>query len=182
MVLKRSIEKEMNKLGYKGYHLQRELPRGSSEMELESKAQSQSDSIFYKSDRIEVIEKEEIRINEQAKDKMFESALGPLKSEFRASLVSHFDALIALHCRLKHKWDFVAATTHLYWDPRFPEVKAAQAFLLSHSLFHVITYKWNLDSGSIPLVVGLDANSLPFKDQQDKYHPILPKGVCFFII
>ncbi|KAL4854213.1 Glucose-repressible alcohol dehydrogenase transcriptional effector [Chlorella vulgaris] len=75
----------------------------------------------------------------------------------------------------------LAGCTHLYWDPRFPDIKAAQAalvcraatsFLRQQRLVHDATLQ--RDAAAIPLVIAGDFNSLPFKRRSDAFDTVRP--------
>ncbi|ETO24803.1 hypothetical protein RFI_12354 [Reticulomyxa filosa] len=147
----------------------------SNLLQSERGALVQSDAIFFKTSTVEVINWQVIRLGSEAEREEHSEVLGPLSSDFRSSLKTKFDVAIALHCRFQNHSEFVAVTTHLFWNPRFPDLKAAQAFLLSHALHRVMEDEWKLDLAAIPVVIGLDSNSLPFKDVEDIFNPKLPK-------
>ncbi|CAE8589614.1 unnamed protein product, partial [Polarella glacialis] len=52
--------------------------------------------------------------------------------------------------------DFCVATSHLYWDPRYPDLKLLQAYLLAQELERF--------AGELPLVLAGDLNSTPLAD------------------
>jgi CCR4-NOT transcription complex subunit 6 len=71
---------------------------------------------------------------------------------------------------------FVASCTHLFWNPRYPEVKAAQAHLLCVALRSYLQ-RHNVPGllGSPAVVLAGDFNSLPSKTQSDEYDHV-PEG------
>lgn len=79
---------------------------------------------------------------------------------------------------------FVVCNSHLFWNPNYPDIKVGQAWILNECLEK---YLINNDSDDykeyfleeypkveeIPIVLGIDANSLPIKFIPDEFDPIL---------
>jgi len=87
------------------------------------------------------------------------------------------DIVIVIH--LKHKTtqnEMIAMTSHFHWNPKHPHIKSLQCYLLSIAVDRLVTEKWNLDNENIPIVFGLDPNSLPVKHVGDVYDPVIPEG------
>eukprot|EP00466_Bigelowiella_natans_P020972 jgi/Bigna1/71892/fgenesh1_pg.17_\ len=84
-------------------------------------------------------------------------------------------ALIALLQNRETEQRFVAVSTHLYWNPKEPHVKALQAYLLSKAVNDFIERN-GLDASKTPLAIAGDFNSLPNKTVADIYDPVVPPG------
>ncbi|KAF5832704.1 CCR4-NOT transcription complex, subunit 6-like protein [Dunaliella salina] len=70
----------------------------------------------------------------------------------------------------------VAACTHLFWDPRWPDVKALQASLLCQQLA-----SWVQGPNPVPIVLGGDFNSLWRKYKPDAFDAVIPTGPQNFL-
>eukprot|EP00200_Dunaliella_tertiolecta_P015590 CAMPEP_0202413952 /NCGR_PEP_ID=MMETSP1128-20130828/31237_1 /ASSEMBLY_ACC=CAM_ASM_000463 /TAXON_ID=3047 /ORGANISM="Dunaliella tertiolecta, Strain CCMP1320" /LENGTH=362 /DNA_ID=CAMNT_0049020253 /DNA_START=89 /DNA_END=1177 /DNA_ORIENTATION=+ len=78
-------------------------------------------------------------------------------------------AIIALLEHIATGHSLVAACTHLFWDPRWPDVKALQAALLCQQLA-----PWAQGPQPVPIVLGGDFNSLWRKYKPDAFDAVIP--------
>ncbi|KAF6252797.1 hypothetical protein COO60DRAFT_1628447 [Scenedesmus sp. NREL 46B-D3] len=72
---------------------------------------------------------------------------------------------------LRHKpsqQQLLAVSTHLFWNPLFPDVKVAQAALLCSSIAAFLQ-RHGLEPGQVPLAVGGDFNSMWQKYSSDQW-------------
>ncbi|WIA09735.1 hypothetical protein OEZ85_009114 [Tetradesmus obliquus] len=67
----------------------------------------------------------------------------------------------------------LAVSTHLFWNPLFPDVKLAQAALLCSSIARFLQ-QHRLAPGDVPLVVGGDFNSTWQKYSSDQWDQVPP--------
>ncbi len=67
---------------------------------------------------------------------------------------------------------FIAASTHLYWSPVHPDIKAAQTTLLCAAIREFMEFQ---RVGPLPVILGGDFNSLPSKRYSDAFDRI-PDG------
>ena len=101
-------------------------------------------------------------------------------------------AIIALIKRKNDSMDkcFAICASHLYFDPKFPDIKAGQAYLLNNAVYIEIDkmlsnmqrkglIESNLNVEDIPIALGIDANALPFVDATD---PQFSPWVCHIYI
>jgi len=84
------------------------------------------------------------------------------------------DALLCLFRDLATGAEFIVVSSHLFWDPDRPHIKAAQMFVLNEHLIRVLTTEseWRVSGvdysqsaqhimHSVPVVFACDANSVP---------------------
>jgi hypothetical protein len=83
---------------------------------------------------------------------------------------------------LRHKrWrtPLLACSTHLYWNPSFPDVKAAQAAVLCQQISAFLAGQVQqgvLASADVPVVIGGDFNSLWRKYRGDAFDEVQGRG------
>lgn len=65
----------------------------------------------------------------------------------------------------------LACSTHLFWNPLFPDVKVAQAAVLCSSIAQFIQQQ-GYSSADVAVVVGGDFNSMPVKHVSDKWDEV----------
>ncbi|KAG2498277.1 hypothetical protein HYH03_003538 [Edaphochlamys debaryana] len=87
-------------------------------------------------------------------------------------------AILAL---LRHRGtgrQLVAACTHLFWNPSFPDVKAFQASVLCRELAAFVRQHCGQEGaeGRVPVVLAGDFNSLSCKMLPDVFDPRIPRG------
>lgn len=79
----------------------------------------------------------------------------------------------------------VLCATHLFWDPIYPDIKAAQASLLCRAIrgfmeenkVFIRKYGVGSENNRLPIIVAGDFNAMPQKTQSDEYDEI-PSGSC----
>jgi CCR4-NOT transcription complex subunit 6 len=98
--------------------------------------------LSYNASRLEKLASEKIRFGDYASKTLLASSLSPIvtgkQSTGTTPISAYLDfvkeredgAIIALLRDTQANQLFVAASLHLYWDPKHPEIKAAQATLL----------------------------------------------------
>lgn len=62
----------------------------------------------------------------------------------------------------------LAGSVHLFWDPRFPDVKAGQAHILCAEVDEILR-KTVGESNDALILIGGDFNSLPYKTKSDAF-------------
>jgi len=128
---------------------------------------------FVRKSSFEVLEKHEFRIRDVMKHHLTEQfdsrhrATG-LAAAFWRELQEKLNLSIALRLKCVRQGSSTAqasiaselciATTHLYWDPKYPDLKLVQAYLLAKEL--------DKFSGSTPLILAGDLNSTPSTDHR----------------
>lgn len=75
------------------------------------------------------------------------------------------------HHNPEHARRVCAVSTHLHWDPKLPDVKAAQAAVLCSE---VQRFRADMGAPDAAVIIGGDFNSLPIKLQPDPFDPIVP--------
>ncbi|KAI8474955.1 MAG: hypothetical protein J3K34DRAFT_489391 [Monoraphidium minutum] len=71
----------------------------------------------------------------------------------------------------------VAASTHLFWDPHFPDVKLVQAAALCRGVAAFVEGALGPGAaGRVPVIIGGDFNSLPAKWASDPFDTVPPGG------
>lgn len=69
----------------------------------------------------------------------------------------------------------VAVSTHFYYNPEFPQLKATQAAMLAwHVRKHLAA--WKQDPVATPVVVGGDLNACPWVSGPSQFDPECPEG------
>jgi endonuclease/exonuclease/phosphatase family metal-dependent hydrolase len=70
----------------------------------------------------------------------------------------------------------LAGCTHLFWNPRYPDVKAAQAMLICRAAGAFLRQQGlaaeatlRRDAAAVPTIIAGDFNSLPFKRRTDAF-------------
>eukprot|EP01084_Bolivina_argentea_P284979 488585_1 len=175
------FKSEMKKLGYIGVYGRRN--NASDEI--------QDDCIWIKTDKIKIIKSKVIRLGNPSKQDsnhknnfICESDeirdLGRNKNcYFFRQLENCWDVFIVVFCQLKSHPNkrFIVCSTHLYWNPNYPQIKVGQSYLFNYRLHKLLTEVWNIkDINEIPIVLGIDSNALPYKDYIDKYTKQLPEN------
>ncbi|KAG2445827.1 hypothetical protein HXX76_000431 [Chlamydomonas incerta] len=85
-------------------------------------------------------------------------------------------AILALLRHRASKRQLLAACTHLFWNPAFPDVKTFQATVLCREMVGFLTQHVGPEApGSVPVVLGGDFNSLARKRVPDVFDPKLPR-------
>eukprot|EP01084_Bolivina_argentea_P278667 476172_1 len=187
---KHKMQPRLKKLGYIGIHAAREL------VDAKFAGLSQSDCVIWKENKFTKIKHKILRLNKFIKknnnkntipyDQHYDTLLGSNKSMFRSFVASCYDVVIVLHfkCNQTNK-QFIVCSSHFYWDPNNPEVKSTQALIFNRELEKLLK-EWSpdfmeekesvFDINKIPIVFGVDSNSLPWKDKKDKFDLFLPEN------
>ena len=97
-------------------------------------------------------------------------------SEFWQKLSERPDVciIVLLETKLSPKKYIIVVGSHLYWDPKYPDVKAGQAYLLNNIIYNTSKEILNennidMDINDIGLIVGIDANAMPLTKEKDKF-------------
>jgi mRNA deadenylase 3'-5' endonuclease subunit Ccr4 len=134
-------------------------------------------AVFYNADRFEVLESKAIRFKD-----VVDQYLSPLsfsarneKSTFSLTRALHRELFEKLNhvvlIRLKERTSgrrLVACSSHLFWNPLYPDIKLLQAYLLGR-----IASEFSRDCEGV--VVGVDLNSVP--GTSGAYEVLMGSGV-----
>lgn len=82
-------------------------------------------------------------------------------------------ALALLQDRHHHNSTLLAVSTHLFWDPHYPEIKTLQAALLCIGIQDFLSHHCHNSNNNMPIIIGGDFNSLPIKTKRDIFDPEL---------
>ena len=119
--------------------------------------------VFFNADRFELVASQSVRFNNVV-DKHLASLGDAARNDS-----SSFSLTRALHRELKEKLNLVvmaklrdrlsgkhlvACSSHLFWDPAYPDIKLLQAYLLAQE---IIEYSIGVDG----FILGADLNSVP---------------------
>lgn len=80
------------------------------------------------------------------------SASSPLDRALYRELSEKTSSVVSARLEFNQS-SFILASSHLFWDPKYPDLKLLQAYLLSRHL--------NDLSSSTPMILGVDLNSTP---------------------
>lgn len=83
-------------------------------------------------------------------------------------------ALLALLEHLPSKKLVLAASVHLFWNPRYPDVKVLQAMALCSEIKKLLENK--MGTIDVPVVIGGDFNSIASKRIPDAFDKEIPPG------
>lgn len=103
-------------------------------------------------------------------------AAGILDDEFHRQLgvCPEGAAMAMLYTRQGPRGPVVCAvSTHLHWDPKLPDVKAAQAAVLCSEIAR-FRDDMGISPKDVAVIVGGDFNSLPEKLHADVFDPVVP--------
>eukprot|EP01083_Nonionella_stella_P177904 626871_1 len=166
-----SLQIEFDLMGYESVHAIRDREGHKNGFD------RTTDTIIYKKDKFELLNKKIIRFNEECDLDKYDTMFGAKGSHFRSKTLKKFpDVLIALHLQCGSQ-QFIVSSTHLYWNPRQPQIKLAQALMINESLNEVCN-EWGVDVDEIPMICCGDFNALPIKTKADRYDPFLEEGDC----
>ncbi|KAL4424299.1 hypothetical protein ABPG75_001600 [Micractinium tetrahymenae] len=134
-------------------------------------------SLLYRTDRLEHRDSKAVRLA----DWVDPSLRGRFWQAVRARQDGAVFALLRDRATRRH---LLAGCTHLFWDPRFPDVKAAQAALLCKAAAGFLRRQPALRlapeaelAAAMPTVIAGDFNSLPRKAQSDAFDAVPPGQV-----
>ena len=84
-------------------------------------------------------------------------------------------AVMALVEDVMHGKQLVLCATHLFWDPRYPDIKAAQASILCGVVRQFMHRNAGVDGqDAVPVIFAGDFNALPVKAESDEFDQIPP--------
>lgn len=131
-------------------------------------------SLLYKTDRLERRADKAVRLGACVDS-------GQRGKFWQAVRVREDGVLLALLRDRATQRHLLAGCTHLFWDPRYPDIKAAQAALLCRAVTKFLREQPALRNLtpeqlglSMPLVIAGDFNSLPFKRRSDPFDQVVP--------
>jgi len=131
--------------------------------------------LCYRHDRLEQVAQSTVRFGDFSM-----AADVAATSQFASFLANREDgAVLALLRDTKTDRLLLAVSTHLFWDPNYPEIKAAQAHILCASIQRFAEEHGAATRDTIaalPVIIGGDFNSLPWKHYSDEFDAVEPGG------
>ena len=169
------MKDDMHELGYNNYHVNKNISR-------ERKGYNPvAMTVFYRNN-IELINMTYIKFNGLINNYDYTDII-PLNlnniynNEYIGKLKYRSDAVMIMHMKYNDK-DFIICNSHLFWNPKYSHVKSAQAMLLNKSIINTLKHDWNIDFNSVPIILGIDANSTPNNDNHSTgVYSIMTNGI-----
>ncbi len=119
--------------------------------------------IYYNSERLRIIDRRSVRFNNIVEKHLPSLTEAARRDDSVFSLTRAFDreirekANMAVLVKFEHVYSgksIVVCSSHLFWDPSYPDLKLLQSYLLGKEVFE-------FSRGSDAAVIGADLNSLP---------------------
>lgn len=131
--------------------------------------------IYYNPQRLQVVSTETVRFRNVVDRHLPELGKATRTSETPFSLTRALYrevreklnmAILVRFSDLKSGKELMACSSHLFWDPAYPDIKLVQAYLLGKEIERV--------SQELPIVLGADLNSIP--DSSAVYELLMGSG------
>jgi CCR4-NOT transcription complex subunit 6 len=126
---------------------------------------------FFRTERLRLLSSEDVHFASLCPMPLSNVRDNTRRASFWHTLTSLSNVAQLLHFQLRDtETTFIVCNCHLYWDPRFPDVKAAQAQILMWVLSQRRAYTES--HTGLPCILVGDFNSLPEKHEGDQFDEI----------